>query len=99
MHKNSWDVLIARLVPHPGCGIELPDAFCTKRAILSKVPDLRSVVILERHRENREQQGKVGHSRTRAVVLNRFYISYPFCQTKLPDLPPIHSMVVNLLIY
>jgi len=28
----------------------LPDAFCKKTAILSKVPDLSSVVILERHR-------------------------------------------------
>jgi len=85
--------------PHPGCGRGLPDAFCKKTAILSKVPDLSSVVTLERHRENREEQGKVGHSRTRAVVLKLFYISYPFCQTTLPDLPPVHSMAVNLLIY
>jgi len=56
-----------------------------KTAILSKVPDIRSVVILERHRESREEQGKVGHSRTRAVVLNLFFVSYPFCQTRLPD--------------
>jgi len=73
--------------------------FVKKPVILSKVPDLSSVVIPERHRENREEQGKVGHSRTRAEALNLFYISYPFCQTRLPDLPPVHSMVVNLLIY
>jgi len=73
--------------------------FVKKPAILSKVPDLSSVVILEWHRENKEEQGKVGHTRTRAVVLNLFYISYSFCQTRLPDLPPVHSMVVNLLIY
>jgi len=73
--------------------------FVNKSAILSKVPDLSSVVILERHSENREEQGKVGHSRTRAVVLNLFYISYPFCQTRLPDLPPVHSVLINLLIY
>jgi len=62
-------------------------------AILSKVPDLISVVIVEWHRENKEEQGMVGHSMTRAVVLNLFYISYPFCQTRLPDLTPVHSMV------
>jgi len=91
--------LIARFVPHPGCGLGLPDAFCKKTGYLSKVPDLSSVVILEWHWENKEEQEKVGHSRTRAVVLNLFYVSYPFCQTRLPDLPPVHSIVVNLLIY
>jgi len=50
--------LIARFVPHSGCGLGLPDAFCKKTAILSKVPDLSSVVILERHRENKEEQGR-----------------------------------------
>jgi len=43
-----WEALIARFVPHSGCGLGLPDAFCKKTAILSKVPDLSSVVILER---------------------------------------------------
>jgi len=35
----------------------------------------------------------------RQWFLTFFYISYPFCQTRLPDLPPVHSMVVYLLIY
>jgi len=38
-------------------------------AILSTVPDLSSVVLLERHRENRDEQGMVGHSRTRGTVV------------------------------
>jgi len=33
------------------------------------VPDLSSVVLLERHRENRDEQGMVGHSRTRGTVV------------------------------
>ena len=34
-----------------------------------------------------------------SVVLNLFYIFYPFYQIRLPDLLPVHSMLVNLLIY
>jgi len=52
------------------------------------VPDLNSVVILRWHRENKEEQGKVGHSRTRAVVLNLFLHILPFLSNKVTRFTP-----------
>jgi len=39
------------------------------------------------------------HTRCKSVVLNIFYISYPFHQTRLPGLPPMHSTVLISLKY
>jgi len=63
--------LIARFVPQPGCGLELPDAFCKKNGYFVKSASSK-LCRNALSSTGKTEQGKVGHSRTRAVVLNLF---------------------------